>query len=311
MIKSRNKNHSKTRVSLRSQLELQSMVIPAIIFVIIFCYIPMYGNIIAFQEFNLAKGFFGSPWVGLKYFKEFFTDLNFPLVLKNTLGINLLGLLVGFPAPIIFALLLNEVRNTHFKKIVQTVSYLPHFVSWAVFGGFIINVLSPTNGIVNLLAVNLGLIKQPINFIGQAESFWTIMIVAGLIKGLGWGSIIYIAAISGVSPSLYESATIDGAGRFQKMRYITVPSIATTISIMLIFAVSGVLNSGYEQYLVLQNGLNLDASEVIDTYVYKIGISQMRYSYATAVGLSKSFVAIILLVTANWLSKKISENSLF
>ena len=271
----------------------------------------MYGNIIAFKDLNIVRGFAASPWVGFKYFKEFFTDINFTLVLKNTLGINIIGLIVSFPAPIIFALLLNEIRLMRFKKCVQTISYLPHFVSWAVYGGFVLNVLSPSNGILNLIAVNLGIIDNPINFIGQADSFWGIMITASLIKGLGWGSIIYIAAISGVNQEIYESATIDGAGRLQKMWYITLPSIAPTISIMLIFAVSGILNSGYEKYFILQNPLNLDTSEVIDTYVFKLGIQQMRYSYATAVGLAKSLVAILLLVTANWASKKISDNGLY
>lgn len=312
MVKRRNKTKGGAKaVSLKSQLQLQSMVIPAIIFVIIFAYIPMYGNIIAFQDYNIVKGSMGSTWVGLKYFRQFFTDPNFFNVLKNTLGINIIGLIITFPAPIIFALLLNELQGTKFKKLIQTVSYLPHFVSWAVFGGFVLTILSPSNGIINLIGMRLGILEDPVNFIGQAKNFWTIMITASLVKGLGWGSIIYIAAISGVSPELYESAVIDGANRFQKMWYITVPSIAATISIMLIFAISGVLNSGYEKYIILQNSLNLDTSEVIDTYVFKIGLQQMRYSYATAVGVAKSIVAVILLVGANWASKKISDNSLF
>jgi putative aldouronate transport system permease protein len=296
---------------LKSQLQLQSMVWPALIFVFIFSYIPMGGNIIAFKNYNVMRGFLDSPWAGLKYFKEFFVDPNFMNVLKNTLGINILGFIIGFPAPIIFALFLNELNLPKFKKFVQTVSYLPYFVSWAVFGGLIVTVLSPTSGVLNALLIKISVISESINFLGEADNFWIIMVIANLIKGIGWGSIIYIAAISGVDQEIYESATIDGAGRFQKMWNITLPGIATTVSIMMIFSISGILNTGYEQLIVLQNPLNLVRSETIDTYVYKVGIQQMRYSYATAVGFVKALVAVILLLGANYSSKKITENSLF
>lgn len=295
----------------KQQIQLQTMILPAVIFIIIFAYVPMYGLIIAFKDYKVLKGFFGSEWVGIKYFQEFFMDPIFPRLLRNTLGMNLLSFAINFPAPIIFALLLNELRFMRYKKAIQTVSYLPHFVSWVVFGGLALNILSPTTGALNGILVKLGVIPEPVNFIAIPEYFWIIMAILSLIKGLGWGSIIYIAAISGVDPELYESAVVDGAGRFQRMWHITLPCIAPTISIMLIFAIAGILNTGVEQLLVLQNSSNIAMSETIDTYVYKIGIQQARYSFATAAGLAKSIVAVLLLLGANYLSKKISENSLF
>lgn len=299
------------RFRFKSQFELQSMVWPGIIFLFIFSYIPMYGILIAFKDYNMFKGVLGSAWIGMDHFKEFFTDPNFFTVLRNTLSINGLNLLFGFPAPILFALLLNEITSPKFKRFVQTISYLPHFVSWVVFGGLIITVLSPTNGVLNYLLESTGIISEPINFLGKADNFWIILVLGEMVKGLGWGAIIYIAAIAGVDQEMYEAATIDGAGKLQKMWYVTLPSIMGTIVIMLIFAISAILNTGFEQILVLQNPLNLDTSETIDTYVYKVGIQQMRYSYSTAVGLTKSIVAVILLFGANYLSRKITDKGLF
>ncbi|NOU69395.1 ABC transporter permease subunit [Paenibacillus sp. LMG 31461] len=287
------------------------MVWPGVLFLLIFSYIPMYGILIAFKDYDLFLGVSGSPWVGLEHFKEFFIDANFMNVLRNTLAMNILVLIFGFPAPIVFALFLNELTTARFKRFVQTISYLPHFVSWVIFGGLIMTVLSPSNGILNLLLQKLHIINEPLNFMGKPELFWFIMVGAEMLKGIGWGAIIYIAAIAGVDQELYEAAKIDGAGRFQRMWYITVPSIMGTIVIMLIFAVSSILNTGIEQMLVMQNPLNLDVSETIDTYVYKVGLQQMRYSYSTAVGLAKSLVALILLIGANQVTRKISGNSLF
>lgn len=287
------------------------MIWPGIIFLFIFAYIPMYGILIAFKEYNMFLGINASPWVGLKHFQEFFVDPNFLSVLRNTLAINGLGLLIGFPAPIIFALLLNEITSNKFKRVVQTISYLPHFVSWVVFGGLIITILSPSNGIINFILLSTGIISEPISFLTNPNNFWGILVTGEIVKGLGWGAIIYIAAISGVDQEMYEAAKIDGAGRIQKMWYITLPSILGTVVIMFIFAVSAILNTGFEQILVLQNPLNLTTSETIDTYVYKTGLRQMRYSYSTAVGLAKSIVAIVLLFTANYLSKKITDRGLF
>ncbi|WP_233567042.1 ABC transporter permease [Cohnella endophytica] len=295
----------------RNQLSLQSMVWPGLAFLLVFSYVPMYGVLIAFKEYDLFEGVIGSPWVGFVHFREFFNDPNFLNVLRNTLAINLLGLVLGFPAPILFALFLNEISSKRFKSFVQTVSYLPHFVSWVIFGGLMLTVLSPSNGALNGLLLQLHLIDEPINFMAKTNLFWFIMVGMEMLKGIGWGAIIYIAAIAGVDQEMYEAAKIDGANRFQKIRYVTMPAIMGTVVIMLIFAISSILNTGFEQVMVMQNALNLDVSETIDTYVYKVGLSEMRYSYSTAVGLAKSVVALVLLFGANYVSRKISDSSLF
>lgn len=295
----------------KSQIELQSMILPAIIFTFIFSYLPIYGLIIAFKDYKILRGFFGSEWVGFKYFVEFFNDPMFWRVVRNTLGMNVLNLLINFPAPIIFALLLNELRMVRFKKFVQTVSYLPYFISWVVFAGLAMTMLSPTTGVVNAILTKLHIINQPVDFLGTPQYFWFIMAFLNLIKGMGWSSIIYLASMSSINPELYESAMIDGVTRIQRMWYITIPGISATISIMLIFSIAGILNTGVEQLLVLQNSSNIAVSETIDTYVYKVGLKQARFSYATAAGLAKSIVSIILLLSANYVSKKVSENSLF
>ena len=306
------KKQKKTNGKLKHQMEIQSMVLPGVIFLVIFAYLPMIGVITAFIDYDPVKGYLGSEFVGLKYFQELFSDWAFPMILKNTLGINLLGLAISFPTTIIFALMLNEIRNPLFKKTVQTVSYLPHFVSWVIFGGIIIQLLSPgTDGVINNFLMKIGLIDQPINFLGEQKLFWPILICASLIKGLGWSAIVYIAAIAGINPEHYEAATIDGAGRLQRIWYITLPGIAGTIIIMLIFEISGILNSGMDALLVMQNDLNYYASETIDFYVYHVGIGNFRYSYATAIGLLKSIVGLILLLTANFASKKLTDRGLF
>lgn len=294
------------------QIEIQSMVLPGILFLIIFSYVPMYGILMAFKKYTVASpSLISAPWAGLKYFKEFLTDENLLLILKNTLGMNIIGLIVGFPVTIIFALMLNEILNTRFKKIVQTISYLPHFISWAVFAGIIMRMMAVDGGVINYYLVKLNLVKEPVFFMAEPNYFWAIAIISGIVKEIGWSAIIYIAAITGVDSELYEAAIIDGAGRFKRMWYITLPSISGTIVILMVLSISGILNSGFEQIYMLQNGLNHSASEVIDTYVYKMGLGDMRYSYATAVGLMKSAVAVILLVSANKISNRIADKGLF
>lgn len=312
---------SRGSLTFRNQLELQSMVWPGLIFLLIFCYIPMYGIVIAFQDFSLLalknsssifSAYMSSPWVGLKHFKEFFSDPYFLTTLRNTLGINVLGLIIGFPFPIIFAILLNEIKALRFKKFVQTVSYLPHFVSWVIYGGLIYTMLSTDrNGVVNAFLKAVGLVEKPVEFFANQNYFWPIVVISSVMKGFGFSAVLYIAAIAGVDQEIYEAAEIDGCGRFAKIWYITIPAIMGTISIMFIFSISGILNTGFDQIIVLQNPLNLDVSETIDTYVYKVGIGQMRYSYSAAVGLSKSIVAMLLLFGANYTTKKLTEKSLF
>lgn len=293
-----------------AQRHLQTMALLGVVWMIIFNYIPMYGVIIAFKEYNIVKTIAEAPWVGLTHFKEFLEDDNLRDVIKNTLGMSLLKLIIGFPLPIIFALFLNEVRSVRFKKSIQTISYLPHFLSWVVLGGILATWLSDV-GIINNILLALNVIDQPITYLAEPSYFWTIIITSDIWKELGWSAIIYLAAISGVSPEMYEASTIDGAGRFQKMWYVTLPSIKSTISILFILAVSGVLNSNFDQILVLRNSLNDSASNVIDYYVYYTGILSGRFSYSAAVGLLKSVIALILLLIANQVSKKMNDTSLF
>jgi len=292
------------------QKYLHLMVIPGIIWMIIFNYIPMYGIIIAFKNYSIVDTIANAPWVGLSNFKEFLTDDSFIMVMKNTLGISFLKLLIGFPLPIIFAIMLNELFNGKFKKFVQTISYLPHFLSWVVLGGIMINWMSES-GLINDLMIKSGLMKEPVSYLAKPEYFWMISIWSDIWKETGWNAIIYLAAIAGINPNLYEAAKIDGAGKLKQIWHITLPSIKGTMTILFILSVSGILNSNFEQMLVLQNALNVNASEVIDTFVYKIGLKSMRFSYSTAVGLFKSVIALILLVSANFVSKKINDRSLF
>ncbi len=296
------------------QLSLQSMIMPGVLFILIFTFIPLYGVIIAFKEYNIStgiKGIFSAEWVGLANFKEFVTDINFWNMLRNTLGINILGLLITFPVTILFALLLNELTSARFKKLTQTVTYLPHFISWSIFGGLIINILSPSNGVVNYILTSLGIISEPIHFLGEQQYFWLLAVLTQLVKDLGWGAILYLAAIAGIDQEMFEAAYMDGATRFQRIWHITLPSISGTIVILLVFSISNILNSGFDQFFVLQNPLNIDASEVIDTYVYKVGLREFRMEYATAVGLMKTVIALFLLYGANFSAKKITGKGIF
>lgn len=294
----------------KEQLAVQTMVWPTLIFLFIFSYIPMYGIIVAFKDYSVFTGLAGSNWVGFKYFIEFFTDSNLGDVLRNTLCINLLALVFSFPAPILLALLLNELKVGLFKKTAQTVSYLPYFLSWVIFGGIFMEILSPS-GVLNAALSALGILSEPYNFMAHGEHFYAIFTVISIIKGVGYNSILFVAAIAGVDQEMYEAAEIDGCTRIQKMWYITLPAIMGTVVIMLIFQISNILNTGFEQILIFQNSLNMAYTETLDTYVYKIGMMQSRFSYATAVGLLKSVIAVVLLLAANKTSKKITDKGLF
>lgn len=299
----------------KEQLELQTMVIPCIALILVFSYIPMYGVITAFQEYKLGDIIGLSQWVGFKYFKEFFLDHNFWRIMKNTFGISMLKLLIGFPAPIILAILINEIRSTAFKKTVQTISYMPHFISWVVASGLFFELLSIDGGIVNNILVNLGIVDQPVMFFGDPKYFWGIVVISDIWKEVGFNSIIFIAAISAIDSELYEAAEIDGAGRLAKIWHITLACIKPTIIIILILDISNIVNAGFEQIMPLTNNLKnqmiLESSEIIDTYVYKMGIQLWRYSYSTAVGVFKAVLSILLLTFANQFAKKIGEDSLW
>ncbi|MDF2648293.1 MAG: protein lplB [Paenibacillus sp.] len=298
----------------RTQFELKTMLWPAIIIIIIFDFVPMYGLLMAFKAYDPitgAKGIFTSQWNNFENFMTIFHHFEFWPMVKNTLGINLLGSMIGIPATVIFALLLNEIRNAKFKSWIQTVTYMPHFLSWVIFGGLFITLLNPDGGIVNYLLLKLGLIDEPILFLGEPQYFWDIAIGTNLLKEIGWGAILYLAAMAGIDQSLYEAAAIDGAGRFKRMWHITLPGILPTLMILIIFAISGMLNNNFTQIYVFQNPLNLPTSQVIDTFVYQQGLRQFQFGSATAIGLMKAVFAFALLFGANYLSKKLTKSGLF
>ena len=261
----------------------------------------MYGLIIAFKDFNFVKGIWGSDWIGLQNFTYLFTSKNFWHILRNSVVISLLKIVWGFPAPIILALMLNEVGNMLFKRVSQTVMYLPHFISWVVIAGMMFNLLSPSTGLFNKLVVALG--GEPIAFLARKEFFRTIVVVSSIWKEAGWGTIVFLAAISGIDPTLYESAIIDGANRLQRARYIIIPGIIATVIVLLILQISYIMSNGFEQIFMLYNPLTYEVADVFETYTYRIGLQEGRFSYAAAVGFFKSVVAIALIVASNRLAK--------
>ncbi|WP_126629322.1 ABC transporter permease [Dictyobacter alpinus] len=297
------------------QWDLQVMVLPGIILLLVFSYLPMWGVLAAFQDYDLSRGFFGSPWIGFKHFAEVFSDPLFLPVLKNTVAISALRLIFAFPAPVFLALLLNEVQWPFFKRIVQTISYLPHFMSWVIVSGLVISSLAVDNGSVNMALLQMHVIHEPVNWLSTPEYFWSILISTGIWKEIGFGSIIYLAAIAGVDPNLYEAADIDGAGRLRRLWYVTLPGIAPVVTIFLILSVGQILNAGFEDILLLtnrgDNAILRDVSDVIDTYVYRVGLTDFRYSYGVAVGLFKSVVNVFMLVCANFMARRWGETSLW
>ncbi|MCR8657731.1 ABC transporter permease [Paenibacillus endoradicis] len=297
------------------QWDYQLMILPAIIFLFIFSYGPMWGVLMAFQDYNLFKGFSASEWVGFKHFEMFFTSPEFWRIMRNTFVISFLKLLIGFPAPIILALMLNEIGNVAFKRVVQTITYIPHFISWVVVSGLVFSMLAVDNGPVNDVLLKFNLIKEPISWLSVPEYFWSILVGTNVWKEIGFGSIVYLAAIIGIDPALYEASAIDGASRVKQIFTITLPSIAPVIMIFLILGVGNTLNAGFEDIMMLtrnlNNGIVMPVAEVIDTYVYNMGIMNQRYSYATAAGLFKSLLSVTLLVLANSLARRFNQESLW
>lgn len=285
---------------------LYLMLLPVIIYFIVFKYAPMYGLLIAFKNFKFSDGIMGSQWVGLQHFKMLFGNSEFYKILRNTLLLNLYSIVFGFPAPIILAILMNELRNERFKKSVQTILYLPHFLSWIVLGGLIINIFSPSTGVINMIIKAFG--GTPKYFMIDSHWWPVIFIASGIWQSAGWGTIIYLAAITGIDPSLYEAAELDGAGRLKKMLYITLPGIKGTIAIMLILRMGSVMDVGFEHVIAMQNDAVLDVSDVISTYVYRVGLQGAQYSYTTAIGFFQSLISMILVVSANTLVRKFNEN---
>lgn len=284
---------------------LYLFVLPCVVWLLVFCYYPMYGAILAFKDYKYNLGILGSPWVGLKHFQEFVSSPDFWTVIKNTLVISLLKLVLTFPAPILLALLLNECRSNKFKRLVQTASYLPNFVSWVVVVALMTVVFTPYGGIINNIRELFGM--EAIFFMGEKEYFYPMAILSEIWKGAGWGSIIYLSALTGINEELYEAAIIDGAGRLKCTWHITLPGIKTTIGIMFIFAVGGILNANLDQILLLQQPANNQISEILDTFVLKTGLSYGKFEYATAIGLFRSVFSLLLISVTNYFSQKYLE----
>ncbi|MTW87666.1 ABC transporter permease subunit [Virgibacillus dakarensis] len=288
---------------------LYLLFLPGAILLLVFKYIPMYGISIAFQDFNILLGISGSEWVGFEHFERLFRSSDFPQVLWNTLVISFYKLVASFSLPIILALLLNEVRNTVFKRITQSIVYLPHFISWVIFAGIIVAFLNPVDGLVNYVIGLFG--NEPIDLLGSSDHFRAVLVSTDVYKGVGWGTIIYLAAISGVNPELYEAAIMDGAGKFRQMWHITLPAIRPVIIILVILSIGGILEAGFQQIYLLYSPLVYDVGDVIDTYVYREGIQSANYSFATAAGLFKSVIALILIVGANQIARRFGGNGLW
>lgn len=293
------------------QRYLMLMLMPGVICILLFMYAPLYGVIIAFKEYNVGLGIFGSPWAGLKYFSEIIHDPLFYNALRNTFMFSILGLVLGFPIPIIFALMINELIGVRlFKRTVQTISYLPHFLSWAFVANFLI-VFFSDRGTLNPLLISLGVLQNPFGFLSNTRSFIVIILTSSIWKSFGFSSIIYLAAMTSVPQEMYEAALMDGASRFQKIWYITLPSIKSTVVVLLILSISGMINSNFEQFYLLRNAFVLEYGQVLDVYTYLIGFQLGRFSYATAVGLFKSVVSFMLLISANALSRRIAGESIY
>ena len=302
------KNKKKLTTKIWKHRDLYLMLLPAVLYVIIFCYTPMYGLQIAFKDYRVSLGFGGSRWVGFQHFQNFFNGYNFVSLLKNTLILSLYSLIVGFPIPIIVALIINELKGKY-KKVVQTVLYAPHFISTVVLVGMITIMFSVSSGVVNTVLSEIGLDK--VYFMGSPKYFRHLYVWSGVWQQMGWNAVIYIAALSGVDPGLHEAASIDGASRMQRVIHINIPSIMPTIIITLILQIGSLLTVGYEKVYLLQTDLNIDVSEVISTYVYKRGIVNSNYSFSTAVGLFNNVINVTLLVLANKISSKFTKTSLF
>ncbi|GBF10727.1 sugar ABC transporter permease [Tepidibacillus sp. HK-1] len=288
--------------------QLYLFILPALIYFIVFHYIPMYGVLIAFKDFVATKGIMGSPWVGFKHFERFFDSYQFWSLIKNTLGLSVTQLIVGFPLPIFLALMLNQIRSEKYKRFVQTVVYAPHFISVVVLAGMIY-VFFSSNGLINNIVIMFG--GDPISFMAKPEWFKPLYIASGVWQETGWAAIIYLAALAGVSPELHEAAVMDGANKWQRILHVDIPAIMPTAVILLILSVGNIMNIGFEKAYLLQTPMNQPAAEIIPTYVYKMGLQQAQYSFAAAVGLFNAVINLILLVAVNKFAKKLSGQGLW
>ena len=294
---------------IKSNIPLYVLLFPSIILLIMFAYIPMFGLVIAFKDYSPANGILNSPWAGFKYFTQFFNSVQFGTTMMNTLKISIYSILVGFPLPILLALLCNQLRTGKFKKVFQVTTYLPHFISTMVMCGMIILFLSPNSGVIANIFKSLGWTMP--NLLSKPDSFAGVYVWSDVWQHIGWDSIIYLAALSAIDPTYYEAATMDGASRMQKILNIDLPLLLPTAMILLILRAGSLLSIGFEKVLLLQNPLNLAGSEVISTYVYKVGMLNFQYSYSTAIGLFNTVVNLIILLSVNWFSKRYTKTGLF
>lgn len=309
VVEARRQHRRKSIIMIKRNWLLYLVLLPAVLYIATFCYAPMYGLQIAFRNFRIADGIMGSEWAGLKWFDRFFNTPRFWLILKNTLTISLYSLAVSFPLPIALALVLNNVRNAKYKKFAQTITYMPHFISTVVLVGMMSVFFSPRSGVVNTVLGLFGI--EPIYFMGNASYFSHMYVWSGVWQTMGWNSIIYMAALAGVDPSLHEAAMIDGANKLKRVIHIDLPTIIPTMSILLIMNFGKVMSVGYEKVYLMQNDLNQATSEIISTYVYKMGVLNQQFSYSTAIGLFNNVVNFLLVVIMNRVVKKLSGSGLW
>jgi ABC-type polysaccharide transport system, permease component len=288
---------------------LYLLLVPGLVYLLIFKYIPMYGVIIAFKDFSFSKGIIGSPFNNFKHFRVLFSSQDFYRILYNSVYLSFIKIIFAFPVPIVFSLMLNEIGSKKFKRITQTVMYLPHFISWVVIGGIVVIFLSVDNGLVNEGIRALG--GKPIPFLASESWFRTVVIITDVWKEAGWGTIIYLAAMTGISPEYYEAAIVDGANRWQQILYITLPCISNTIIILLILRIGGIMSNGFEQIFILQNPMNNAVSDVFETYTYRVGLTNAQYSYASAVGLFQSVIGLMLVVITNKIAKLLGRSTIY
>ena len=296
---------------LKRDWRLYAMLAIPVIWYLLFCYKPMVGVVIAFQKYSLVKGMWGSRWVGLDNFEFVMGLRDFPLALKNTLYLNLLGLIVGFPVPIVLAIMLNEIQHKGVKRISQTLLYLPHFLSWIIIGGMVLKIFAPTTGVVNSTLLKYGLIDQNIPFLTDGRSWQLTYTLVGVWQNMGWGTILYLSAITGINMELFEAAKIDGANKLQQIWHVTLPGIRSTIGVLLILNVGQMMNISFDRPYILGNTLVQDYCDVLSTFVYRTGITNAKFDRATAIGLFQSVVGLILISGANFITKKMGEDGIW
>jgi len=307
------------RKRFRKQMAFHLFVLLGVAFMLVFNYTPMFGILMAFKEYKITSGvsgIFTSEWAGLRYFREFVNDYNFPTLIRNTLALSVLKLVFSFPVPILLAIMLNEARLVWFKRFVQTVSYLPHFISWVVVTGVLFAFFSANTGLVNQLLVDLGLIDEPLPILTDPDYFWGLAVVSAVWKEAGWWAIIFLASIAGIDPSLYEAAEMDGAGRLQRIRHVTLPGIKGAVIVVLILSIGNILGGGlvgsnFEQSFLLGNALNSDKSQIVQTYAFNMGLAQGRFAFAAAIDLVQSVISVALILISNAVARKVSGAGLY